>query len=85
MVPIVYLADRSLSLIEVKQERTERTGGGVRFANPDVVSLAAAFGGTGVTAVGSDEVEEAVSSAVDAGGLQLIEAVIDASHYRQQM
>jgi acetolactate synthase-1/2/3 large subunit len=84
-VTIVYLADRSLSLIEVKQERTERTGGGVRFANPDVVSLAAAFGGTGVTAVGSDEVEEAVSSAVDAGGLQLIEAVIDASHYRQQM
>lgn len=84
-VTIVYLSDRTLSLIALKQERSERTGGGVRFANPDVVSLAAAFGGTGVTAVGADEIEEAVSNAVDTGGLQLVEAVIDASHYRQQM
>ena len=84
-VTVVYLADRSLSLIELKQERTERTGGGVRFTNPDVAHLAAAFGGSGVTAVGADEVEEAVSHAVDTGGLHLIEAVIDASHYRAQM
>ncbi|MFT5680539.1 MAG: thiamine pyrophosphate-dependent acetolactate synthase large subunit-like protein, partial [Myxococcota bacterium] len=70
---------------EIMPARTGRGGGGVRFANPDVVSLAAAFGGTGVTAVGADEVEEAVSNAVDTGGLQLIEAVIDPSHYRQQM
>ena len=45
-VTVVYLADRSLSLIELKQERGERTGGGVRFTNPDVAHLAAAFGGT---------------------------------------
>ena len=84
-VVVVYLADRALSLIEVKQERTERTGGGVRFANPDVTSLAAAFGGTGVTVFGAEEVENAVSTAVSTGGLHLIEAVIDASYYRSQM
>jgi acetolactate synthase-1/2/3 large subunit len=81
---VVYLADEALSLIEVKQERIPLTPRAVRFNNPDVVPLAAAFGGTGISVRGKDEVEAAVKRAVALGGLWLIEARIDPSAYRHQ-
>ena len=81
---VCYLADRSLSLIELKQERKHLPSAAVRFANPDVGHLAAAFGGVGVTAPPA-EAAAAVSAAVARGGLTLIEIPIDASAYRRQM
>jgi thiamine pyrophosphate-dependent acetolactate synthase large subunit-like protein len=50
-----------------------------------VVPLAAAFGGTGISVRGTDEVEAAVKRAVALGGLWLIEAKIDPSAYRHQL
>lgn len=82
---VVYLADDALSLIEIKQERNENTGGGVRFTNPDPRMLAAAFGGTGTIAQGASEIEAAVRAGLQRGGLQLIEARIDPAAYRAQM
>jgi acetolactate synthase I/II/III large subunit len=82
---VVYLADRSLSLIALKQERTQLPCHGVSFENPDVVALAQAFGGTGRRVQGAVAVEAAVAEAVAAGGLQIIEAVIDPAAYREQM
>jgi acetolactate synthase-1/2/3 large subunit len=82
---VVYLADDTLSLIALKQERGEGTGGGVRFTSPDPRLLAAAYGGTGHIARGAAAVEAAVRTALQAGGLHLIEARIDPAAYRQQM
>jgi acetolactate synthase-1/2/3 large subunit len=82
---VVYLADRSLSLIEIKQERTPLPNHGVRFENPEVVSLAAAFGGTGHRVEGATAVEASVREARESGGLHIIEAIIDPASYRRQM
>lgn len=81
---VVYLADEALSLIQVKQARIPLADRGVRFTNPGVVQLAAAFGGTGRKVRGEAQVEAAVAEAVASGGLWLIEAVIDPSSYQQQ-
>ncbi len=82
---VVYLADQALSLIQLKQERIPLAERGVRFTNPDVAQLAAAFGGTGRRVRGEAVVEAAVEDAVASGGLRLIEVEIDAQAYRQQM
>jgi len=82
---VVYLADQSLSLIELKQERIPLPNHGVRFDNPDVYALSQAFGGRGHRVQGSFAVEQAVRDAVREGGLHVIEAVIDTAPYRQQM
>ncbi len=82
---VVYLSDASLSLIELKQERSKLPLSGVRFDNPRVESLAEAFGGVGIRVQGEEAVEEAAREALEAGGLRLIEAVIDPSAYRSQM
>ncbi len=82
---VVYLADRSLSLIELKQQRMGLPQAGVRFDNPDVVALASAFGGLGVTVDNPDDLEQAVARASAQGGLQLIEARIDPSPYATQV
>jgi acetolactate synthase-1/2/3 large subunit len=82
---VVYLADEALTLIALKQERQQLADCGVRFTNPDVQSLATAFGGHGVSVAGADAVEEAVRQGIASGGLHLIEARIDPSGYRRQM
>ena len=82
---VVYLADQSLSLIELKQERSDLVNHGVRFENPDVIALGAAFGGVGHRVRGVQDVETVVRQARESGGLHIIEAVIDASPYRRQM
>ena len=77
--------DNSLSLIELKQERLALANTGVRFENPKVEALAQAFGGVGVQAQGEEAVEQAAREALQAGGLRLIEAIIDPAGYRKQM
>jgi len=82
---VVYLSDASLSLIQLKQERSELPDHGVRFENPRVVELAHAFGGVGLQVRGAEAVRAAVEAAHARGGLTLIEAVIDPAAYRRQM
>ncbi len=82
---IVVLLDRSLSLIELKQERLGHPTAGVRFRNPDLALLAGAFGGKGTEVEGPDAARGAVSAALEAGGLHLVGVRIDPGAYRQQM
>jgi acetolactate synthase-1/2/3 large subunit len=82
---VVYLADTSLSLIQLKQERLELPDHGVTFANPQVEPLARAFGGVGVSVQGAEAVQQAVQDAHARGGLTIIEARIDPRPYRSQM
>ena len=82
---VVYLSDAALSLIALKQERSRLPTQGVTFENPDVRALATAFGGVGQQVRGAPAVESAVRGAVEAGGLQIIEVVIDPAPYRRQM
>ena len=85
-VIVVYLSDSALSLIELKQERSptpKRTG--VRFENPDTVSLAHSFGGHGFVCRTLQEIEEAVGFAQQRHGLHLIEIEVDPRYYRDQM
>lgn len=82
---VCYLADQSLSLIELKQERSRLVSVGVRFENPAVEPLAMAFGGVGLRVSGPEQITHAVQAAFSRGGLSLIEVVIDAAAYRRQM
>ena len=83
---VIYLSDSSLSLIELKQERSatpKKTG--VRFDNPDTLSIAKAFGGTGYVCETLGDVARAVGVAHAQEGLHLIEIRVDPSYYRAQM
>jgi acetolactate synthase-1/2/3 large subunit len=82
---VVVFNDRSLSLIDLKQERGGYPREFVSFSNPNVPTLARAFGGTGVRVQGQGQLGIAVRQAVSSGGLWLIEVDIDPIHYRQQM
>lgn len=85
-VIVIYLSDSALSLIELKQERSttpKRTG--VRFQNPDTVSLAHSFGGHGFVCRTLEEIEDAVGAAQQNHGLHLIEIEVDPRYYRAQM
>jgi len=82
---VVVLLDESLSLIELKQERLGHPSAGVRFGNPDLSMLAAAFGGQGVEVEGPDAATHAVSAALQSGGLHIVGIRIDPAGYRRQM
>jgi thiamine pyrophosphate-dependent acetolactate synthase large subunit-like protein len=82
---VVYFSDATLSLIELKQEREGLVNSGVRFCNPDVVSLAKAFGGVGITVQGAENISAAINDALKSGGLWLVEVMITPQPYRKQM
>ena len=82
---VVYLADSALSLIELKQERSDTPEPvGVHFDNPDVLSLARAFNGHGHRCTTLEQLSDSIEKAQQ-GGLHLIEMQIDSRYYRLQM
>lgn len=84
-VIVVYLADSALSLIELKQERSDTPDPvGVHFENPDVLHLAKAFGGHGHRCTTLEQLSQSIEKAQQ-GGLHLIEMQIDSRYYRLQM
>ena len=82
---VVYLADHSLSLIELKQERDQLQNFGVRFENPDPTSLAHAFGGKGWRCADALELEALLLNEDLLTGFHLVEVTIDPAGYRVQM
>lgn len=82
---VLYLADASHALIALKQRRSDLPPRGMDFRNPDVQALAAAYGGVGVRVEDPASLTAAVREAGEAGGLRLIEAVIDPSPYANQV
>ena len=82
---LVYFSDQSLALIEEKQRRMRLPRLGVSFQNPEVTSLARAFGAEGRRVTDAETLTAEVAAAVARGGLSLIEAVIDPRHYARQV
>ena len=82
---VVYLCDRKLSLIDIKQQRDKNPHFGVSFDNPNVFHIASAFGGVGHRSRDAQELGKIVSIAQLEGGLHIIEAHINETAYHEQM
>lgn len=80
-VIVVVFVDESLGLIELKQRRSGLDSVGVDFGGTDFPALAAAIGGTGVTATTVDEVAVAVGTALGRSGFTLIALPIGRKAY----
>ena len=81
-VLIVVFNDEALSLIEVKQEQKGFAGVSMRYAGPDLLALARAFGLRAYRATDEPTLERALIAAQTAPGPALIDARIDPSGYR---
>lgn len=86
-LPIVVLVfdDGALSLIEVKQEQRGHGGVSMRYAGPDVVALARAFGARAFVASTEAELTSTVIAAQSGSGPVVIDARVDASGYRRTL
>jgi acetolactate synthase I/II/III large subunit len=82
---IVVFNDLALSLIEVKQEQKGFEGVSMRYAGPDLPSLARAFGLRAFTATDEATLSQALIGAQTAPGPALIDARIDPSGYRRML
>jgi len=84
-IVIVVFNDLALSLIEVKQEQKGFEGVSMRYAGPDLPSLARAFGLRAFTATDEATLSQALIGAQTAPGPVLIDARIDPSGYRRML
>lgn len=84
LVVVVFL-DHSLSLIELKQERLGHPTAGVRFTDPDLPALAAAFGLEGCEVSDATSLTAAVSEGLQRKVPTLVGVRFDAAPYRLQM
>jgi acetolactate synthase-1/2/3 large subunit len=79
---IIVFVDASLSLIEMKQRARQMGNRGVDFGQHDFATIAAAFGGAGVTVSDRPALERACREAlVRKDGFTLIAATIDRRAY----
>jgi acetolactate synthase-1/2/3 large subunit len=84
-IVIVVFNDAALSLIEVKQEQKGFEGVSMRYAGPDLVALARAFGIRALAATSEVTLQSALIAAQTAPGPTLIAARIDPSGYRAML
>jgi acetolactate synthase-1/2/3 large subunit len=80
-IVIVVLADNSLSLIRVAQERRGYPPCGVDFAGPDFAAVARAFGIRGERAVTIKDAQAALQCALDSRSSLLLEVPVDLREY----
>ncbi len=81
----VVFDDRSLSLIEIKQEQKGYAGASMRYAGPDLVAMARSFGWRAHEVGTEAELGRALSTALSGPVPTLIAAGIDASGYRRTL
>lgn len=84
-IVIVVFNDAALSLIEVKQEQKGFEGVSMRYAGPDLIALARAFGIRALAATDEPTLHGALIAAQTAPGPTLIDARIDPSGYRRML
>ncbi|MCE0506701.1 thiamine pyrophosphate-binding protein [Roseivivax sp. GX 12232] len=77
----LVFADRSLALIEKKQRERQLGNAGVDFAGTDFAALARSMGGAGRSVRNADELEAALTEALEAPTFTLIAAEIDRRAY----
>jgi acetolactate synthase-1/2/3 large subunit len=82
-VVFVVLADRGLSLIHVKQERSGYEHYGARLSDGDLFASEHLFGVPVFTAADASAMHKALKRAFSAEGPCIIEAVIDGAEYRE--
>lgn len=80
-IVIVVFADRSLSLIELKQRREGLRNAGVDFDRTDFAGLARLYGGDGVVASGPGEAAAALERALANDRFTLIEVALPRRGY----
>ena len=80
-VVVVVLADRGLHLIRLQQERKGFRPDGVEFQGIDFAGIAPGFGVHGTRVVAWDQLEPALSEAVQATRPTLIEVQVDPTDY----
>jgi acetolactate synthase-1/2/3 large subunit len=84
IITIVF-SDRSLSLIEIKQQRRRYEPAGVALGAVDWPKLAEGFGVAPFVAANEPELQLALERAVKEDGPSLIEAKIDRSNYSRTL
>ncbi|MFO7942612.1 MAG: thiamine pyrophosphate-binding protein [Bacillota bacterium] len=84
-VVVVVFSDCTLSLIEIKQRRRGFAPGGVRMADKDYVALARGFGICGYHATSEDELQTALTEAVEEAAPAIIGCTVDPAEYDYQL
>ncbi len=79
---VVVFVDGSLELIRRSQVRQRVAIEGTLFSNPNLPAIASAFGANGYSVHDVSELDGALKSATNSGGLHLIAAHVDGSDYR---
>ncbi|HET6334626.1 MAG TPA: acetolactate synthase large subunit [Polyangiales bacterium] len=79
---VVILRDDGYGMIQWKQDAMGLESYGLKFNNPDFVKYAEAYGATGVRITKARELLPALRSALDAGGIHLLDVPIDYSENR---
>lgn len=80
-VIIMVMVDQSLSLIDLKQERTGLDNRGVLFGQTDYVKLAQAFGGYGCVVTSADALKQELVSAMGRQVFTVLACEIDKKTY----
>jgi len=79
---VVILRDDGYGMIQWKQEAMGLASYGLRFKNPDFVQYANAYGANGVKISKAREFLPALRSALDAGGIHILDVPIDYAENR---
>lgn len=82
-VIIIVTVDNSLSLIELKQSRSNLPNLGVDFEGSDLVNIAKAYGGNAAWIDDAETLEAEISNALEADNFTVLACRIDKSHYRE--
>ncbi|MEO0620071.1 MAG: thiamine pyrophosphate-binding protein [Pseudomonadota bacterium] len=78
---VVVFVDRSLALIDIKQRQRQLSNAGVDFGRSDFAAIAEAMGGHGRTVRSTEEMETAVTSALEADRFSVIAVEIEREAY----
>jgi acetolactate synthase I/II/III large subunit len=80
-ITVVVFSDRSLTLIEIKQQRKRYRAAGVELGGVNWCAVAEGFGLAGFAATSETELADAIDRATAFDGPSLIDARIDRSNY----
>ncbi len=81
----IVLNDAALSLIDIKQQRTQRPSIGVRYPRSDFAAIAEGFGWRGWRAETLNDLERSLAEAFACSGPAIVDVAIDASGYGGQL
>ncbi len=84
-IVVIVFNDRSLSLIDIKQQQRGFAPRGVRWSQPDFAQVMVGLGGHGYRVKSVEEYGQALADALQVAGPALIDVSIDPSGYPDQL